>query len=189
MTKKFKLCLVFALIIQLLVPSYMLVNHYTNEKKAIESGKEYLFLLNDITFFTDIRGSVSECESFRIYINQANKFYGKKIAVTETDDGIAVLEEKNNNTDIWFYYKHYNKKQEIFADSFTFENNIAALDTIKEIEKHYSRKWSYSDIEDIIQLDTQTKNVYLSAKVYKGIFIPTAVYFGSQKIITIKTDI
>lgn len=189
MKKKIKLCLIFTLILQLLIPSYLLINHYTCEKKALESEKEYLFLLSDITFFTDRRGSITECESFHFFIDQAYNFYNSKIAVTETDNGIAVLEEKTTGTDIWFDYNHYKKKQDIYSDSFTFENDSAILDTIREIETEYSSKWSYSDFEEIIQPETQEKKAFISAKVYKGIFIPTAVYFGTQKILTIEPDI
>ncbi len=179
MNKKLKFIIALTLIFQLLIPAAILYNHYEARYFAINHGVDYKIKIDSV-YFSDYRASsdptdIVDCIDYYI---ADYRLYNKKIAVTVGKDGFAQLSEleKGSDSDSWFEEKYYRKKRYLRADDFKFEEGVD--------KRELNRK--------SVQLESGQLNenevFYLTAKVYKGLFIPTAIYFGEEKIVTIFVD-
>ena len=184
MTRKIKAFLSLTLIIQLLIPAYLLVGHYSVMDTALTSATEYRFRINSIKFdyYVDTDNSYNYvCEEISLRVEEIDSLHNKKIAVSLNENGIPVLEElKNKNqTDIWFDYDYYEQYCKLSADEFTFSPDRSPRSIITDIRSEYS--WFNRN-------DENKTYAYLTAKIYKGVFIPTAIYFNGIKVITITSE-
>lgn len=183
MKNKIKIFLILVLVIQLLVPSYLLVHHYSLINTAMEEKTEYLFVIDYMEFWSDSKNYTEEYVStlhFSIYDTAG--LYNERIAVSADENGIARLRalEDKKQTDIWFDYDYYEKSNSVGEGEFSFTERENAPDIVKELRQRYlwyNRK------------DENKEYVYLSAKIYKGIFIPTAIYYRGEKVIEINPPI
>lgn len=181
MTRKIKAFLALSLVIQLLIPAYLLIHHYSVTNTALESATEYRFRINSMHFdiFSDV--DVYECKEISFSVEEIVGFYNQKIAVSLNENGMPVLEELKDKkqTDTWFDYDYYDQKTNLYPEDFTFADGIDIQRTIRKIKSEYS--W-------FNRKDENKTYAYLTAKIYKGVFIPTAIYFNGVKIITINNE-
>ena len=177
MKNKLKIFLIFALVIQLFVPSYLLVHHYSLISTAMEQKTEYLFVISYLEFLSDDKKyTAEEVDSLHFAVFYTEGLYNERIAVSADENGIARLSELGDKkTDIWFDYDYYDKSQTVTADRFSFTEE-ASPDIVRELHQRYF--WYNRN-------DENKEYAYLSVKVYKGIFIPTAIYYKGEKIMTI----
>ncbi len=182
MNKKMKVLLALTLIIQLLIPSYLLYHHYTVMDTALNSAEEYRFRIDSLEFEIPTDPDADyECESVYFRVTDIEAFYNKKIAVTLSEDGFPQVDEvdNSNKSDCWFDYKHYKQSKNLYKEDFAFNADIAVRYTLNKLRKEYA--WYNKNDED-------RKYAYVSAKIYKGRFIPTAIYFEGIKVITINNN-
>ncbi len=179
MNKKFKIIIALTLIVQLLIPAAILYNHYTVRNFAINHSIDYKIKI-ELLYFSDYRASsdptdIRDCLDY--YINDY-RLYNKKVAVTIGEDGFAQLSEldKNSDSDCWFEEKYYREKRQLRADEFKLEEGVD--------KREINRKTSQLEMDKL----NENECFYLTAKVYKGLFIPTAIYFCDEKIATIFVD-
>lgn len=177
MKNKMKIFLIFALVIQLFVPSFLLTHHYSLIKTAMLEKTEYLFVISYLEFWSDDKKyTAEEVDSLHFSVYDTVGLYNERIAVSADENGIARLSELGDKkTDIWFDYDYYDKSQTIPADRFSFTEE-ASPDIVRELHQRYF--WYNRN-------DENKEYAYLSVKVYKGIFIPTAIYYKGEKIMTI----
>ena len=102
------------------------------------------------------------------------QFYHEDIAVTVGEDGYAhklPCENKKLNKH-WFTFNYYYNKSYVNNDSYVYEEGIDIAELHRKINKIYGK-----DIE-------KPDGFYVTAKVYKGIFIPIAIYIEDTKVIS-----
>ncbi len=176
MSKKLKILVILTLIIQLIIPSYLLYHHYSVTEAAINSGTEYKFRISYIEFDAADAQSKEECKSIHFFLDGLSGLYKSKIAVSADEYGFATMSElKNKNqTDYWFDYDYYNKNTDLSEGEFAFADGIYAREMMNRIRSEYS--WFNRN-------DSNRNYAYVYAKVYKGVFIPTAIYFEGLKVI------
>ena len=182
MNKKMKAALVLTLVVQLLIPVYLLSYHYTVTDTALNSSREYRFRITTLEF--DIPDDVNadfECDSIYFKVADIEKRSGEKIEVTSNEYGFAKVSERENGsqTDNWFDYKQYKQYRKLNKNDFTFNSDIAVRYTMNEMRKAYA--WYNKN-------DENREYAYVTAKVYKGRFIPTAIYFNGIKVLTINNS-
>lgn len=182
MTRKAKVLLILTLIIQLIIPAYLLSHHYSVTNTALESATEYRFRINSIDFgyYKDEYNNFV-CDEIRFYVEEIDGLRNKKIAVSLNENGLPVVEELEDKkqTDIWFDYDYYKQSRELSADDITFSPDSSATDIIRKISREYS--WFNRN-------DEYKTYAYVTAKIYKGVFIPTAIYFNGVEVITITNE-
>lgn len=179
MNKKIKALVALTLIIQLLIPSYLLIYHYTVLDAAFDSETEYRFRIYDMDFDAPpLINTTDDCLGLYFDIENAILYNSAPIAVSTDENGQAVLSvlESKWQTDNWFDYKIYEQNSYISKVDFTFEPDIDAVVLMNEIRSNFL--W-------LNRNNKYNPGVYVTAKVHKGIFIPTAVYYGEVKVITI----
>lgn len=182
MTRKAKVFLCFALIIQLLIPAYLLSRHYSVMNTALTSVTEYRFRINriDFEYYTDNDNNYV-CTGIDFHVEEIDGLYNRKIAVSLNENSMPVVDELKDEkqTDIWFDYDYYKQSRELSADEITFSPDRSVRSIISDIRKEYS--W-------FNRKDENKTYAYVTAKIYKGLFIPTAIYFNGIKVITITTE-
>ncbi len=168
--KKLIYLIVLTLIIQLAFPFGLLYTNSSNYNFALEHSIDYKFKLREAYLF-DYDGD--EKYSTEFAVDGVYSFYRKdKIAVTIGEDGfaeMALLEDKDKNT-CWFACDYYRKISDATED-YVFEPGI---------DERIFRDKVYETGED----DERECVAYMTAKVYKGVFIPTAIYVGDEKLLT-----
>lgn len=181
MNKATKILLSLTLVIQLLIPGYLLFHHYSLINTAMETEAQYRFRLSSLSFSYPAGKDTAEAvEAVFFEIENLFYLYDKKITVSVDDNGIALTKEADDTAGAcWFHYDYYIKNSEIYKNNFTFEPDVNVRDLINEVRKEYS--WFNRNDENRIY-------AYVTAKIHKGIFIPTAIYFGDTKIITITSE-
>ena len=182
MTRKAKVLLILTLIIQLIIPAYLLSHHYSVTNSALTSATEYRFRINSIDFdyYTDDDNNYV-CTGMDFHVEEIDGLRNKKIAVSLNENGLPVLEELKDKkqTDIWFDYDYYKQSRELSADDITFSPDRKMTEIIADIRSEYS--W-------FNRKDENKTYAYVTAKIYKGVFIPTAIYFNGIEVITITNE-
>lgn len=182
MTRKAKVLLILTLIIQLIIPAYLLSHHYSVTNSALTSATEYRFRINSIDFgYYKDEDNNFVCDEIRFYVEEIDGLRNKKIAVSLNENGLPVLEELKDKkqTDIWFDYDYYKQSRELSADDITFSPDRNMTEIIADIRSEYS--W-------FNRKDENKTYAYVTAKIYKGVFIPTAIYFNGIEVITITNE-
>ncbi|MBQ4348092.1 MAG: hypothetical protein IJC79_00555 [Clostridia bacterium] len=184
MNKKLKLLTALVLIVQLIVPAGFLYSHYTAIDYALKYSPEYKFKLLDIDFYGyDFMKDVSDItdEPISIEVGGARNYYNEKIAVTVGEDGFADLTGLGSQlqTRCWFDYSYYRKNSTFNRNEYSFEDGVDIKALVTEINKTHG--WASNFHENGCY-------AYVTAKVYKGVFIPTAIYVRGEKVITLNKD-
>ncbi len=170
MNKKLKIIVSVLLIIQLALPVYFLVCHCYTVSYAVRNAPEYKFDLEylHISDYDDDKNSLSFEISGLSY---------RTAAITTTINGFAVITSYNGKkkTDSWF-------SRNFYAANTFFPEDKYSLEPGADIQMLKQRFSEYKLIE---QPDGKfVSATYITAKVYKGVFIPTALYYEDQKILT-----
>lgn len=180
MNKKFKIMIALTLIIQLLIPVSMLCHHVTVKNITLNHSTEYKFKLLDMDFYgyNKENGEIMKDGSLYFEVGGVHNYYGEKIAVTVGEDGFVDLAEPENiiKTNCWFDYYYCNENSHFKYGEFSFEPDVDVEQLKKEINETYG--WASNFHENGCY-------AYVTAKVYMGMFIPTAIYVKGEKVITI----
>ena len=188
--KKFKLIVIIALIIQIILPAGILAYHYSIYNYALNNTPNFKFYLsyfdlysygeNDEIIYGD------EEKNDVLYFDIAYKYFNTNMEVVSDMNGFAVisaLQDKKLNKH-WFSSDNYNK-----IGSFSqADGEFTYVDT--EEAKKVMSQWKDTYFDHYGDDDIRFKGgntVYITAKVYKGVFIPTAVYRDNVKVIDIAT--
>lgn len=183
MNKKLKFIIALTLIFQLIIPVSMLY-HHTTVMRFAKNGPEYKFKLIDMDFweYDFITGKVdSYSDPIGIEVGGISYFYDKKFAVTVGEDGFADLTETENTygKSLWVHSDYCRKNCTFYEGEYSFEPGVDIRALMDEINKTHG--WASNMHENGCY-------AYVTAKVYKGVFIPTAIYVKGEKVITISVE-
>ena len=186
--KKLKLIIILVLVIQIILPAGILGYHYSVYNYALEHTPDFKFYLsyfdlysygeNDEIIYGD------EEKNDVLYFDIAYKYFNTNMEVVSDMNGFAVisaLQDKKLNKH-WFSSDNYNKIGSFSqADGeFTYVDTEEAKKVMSQWKDTYYDHYGNAEIE-VYQADS----LYITAKVYKGVFIPTAVYKDNVKVIEI----
>ncbi len=171
MNKKFKAFVALTIALQLLLPAAFLFYSRTMIDTTLEKGAEFKFRLNYIYMEEAVSSDSEKSYFLNIYIPIMS--YREKIRVCTDPDGFAVTYLASGEND-WFYRSFAHKSQRLSGDQLIFEDALSdsvlselLFDSVKNSDEEISQR------------------CYLTARVYKGFFIPTAIYLDNERIITI----
>lgn len=193
MNKKLRLFVIIALVIQILLPAGLLGYHYHIYNYALNNTPDFKFYLSyfDLYSYGDGKEIIySDSENEILYFDIANRYYREDVEIVSDVNGFAVWTEVKNKrlNKHWFSYKNYNKMGSFNKNEgeFTYVDTEEAKKVMSEwkdryIDEYYDEN-GYYDI-----LYKGENSLYITAKVYKGMFIPTAVYKDNVKVIEIAT--
>ncbi len=184
MNKKLKIFLALTLVIQLLVPSSLLIYQYSllNTVKNLET--EYTFEISSLSFddyyvYEDSFSEISEGPLSFLLAEDWRVSADKVTPVLSPQNNVLMLEKlkDGDKTDVWFYNRYYYRNRSIEPEFFSFVNEEDKGELKRDLRNEYSHfKGDEKDFE----------HAYLTAKIYKGVFLPTAIYFRGEKIISIE---
>ena len=183
MNKKLKIFLALTLVIQLLVPSSLLIYHNSLYAAARSSETEYTIELSYLSFddsyvYEDSFSEIAEGNmSFEI-VSAMITASGKLTPVLSPKNNVLYFQKlkDGNNTDVWLYARNYYNSCSIDTEHFSFVNEENKGGLKRDLRNEYSH----------FKGDEETfEHAYLTAKIYKGLFLPTAIYFKGEKIIDI----
>lgn len=187
--KKLKLIIILVLIIQIILPAGILGYHYSVYNYALEHTPDFKFYLSYFDLYSrddnnGITHNFSESENDVFHFDIAYRYYNTNMEVVSDMNGFAVvsaLQDKKLNKH-WFSFSNYNKMGAFSqADGeFTYVDTEEAKKIMSEWKQRYYDHYGNAEIE-VYQADS----LYITAKVYKGVFIPTAVYKDNVKVIEI----
>lgn len=188
--KKLKLIIILVLVIQIILPAGMLDYHYSIYNYALNNTPDFKFYLSYFDLYS--RGENDEIiyddeeKNDVLYFDIAYRYYDTNMEVVSDMNGFAVVSALQNKklNKHWFSFDNYNK-----IGSFSqAEGEFTYVDT-EEAKKVMSQwKDTYFDHYGDDEIKFKGGNaVYITAKVYKGMFIPTAVYRDDVKVIDIAT--
>ncbi len=174
---KFRKFIIAVLILQLLMPAGLLYYHYSLHARAMKESPDFKIMVS----YMNIWDYVNDGESLHFELDNIYLYYGEDIAVTVGADGVATLSRAGNKrlNKHWFSFDYYRKLGSYHAK----EGEFTYVDTpeAKEIIDRWRNNPHNSEGEI---LDYQGGNsMYITAKIYKGLIIPTAVYNLDVKII------
>ena len=175
--KKLKVFIIAVLILQILAPAGLLTHHYTLHDTAKKESPEFKFRLDGLSIY-DIYDSGEGDEKIVFDVRDLFEFYHQDIAVTVGDDGYAHMElaEDKSMNKHWFTFEYcYNRSYES-SDNYKYEDGIDIAELHQKVNKIYGL-----DVE-------KPEGFYITAKVYKGIFIPISIYIENEKVITFLND-
>ena len=177
MNKRLKIFISLVLALQLLIPSFLLLYNKEIVDNTKSLSTEYSFRLEHL--YLDRRLTTEE-EDYNLHFSLYGYnllLYGiDEISVTENPDGFAFLSKRKNTDtgDSWFSYKSLSNTMMQHEDSFTPVEGL----TYRELFLTLNQLKNEEDY-------TLPDRAYVTAKVYKGMFIPTAIYLDGEKILTI----
>ncbi len=176
--KKLKIFIIAVLIVQILLPACLLINEYSKRSEAFRYSPDFKFRLYYLDIW-DLPDEEGEVLSFSIATKDLRTYYGDDIEVTADEKGFAKLSLAENKrlNKFWFSYKQYQNVGSYKASKgeFSYIDTIEAQEIINNWPgKYMSRRTIESRGQD---------SFYITVKVYKGLFIPTAIYIDDVKVI------
>lgn len=178
MNKKLRLFVIISLVIQILLPLYLLYTHYSDHNYAMAESPTFKFRLESIDVY-EIYDSGEGSERLDFHVLDLFQYYQDDIAVTVGADGYAQLSEVENKrlNKHWFTFKYCYSISQRNNGNYIYEAGVDIAALHRKINRIY--RW---DIE-------KPEGFYVTAKVYKGVFIPIAIYIEDQKVITFTQEI
>ena len=169
--KKLKLIIALTLILQLILPLYLLTYHYSAYDEALKTA-DFKFPLEYLDIY-NIHDTGDSVQQLGFSIRDIYEYYGEDIEVTVGDDGFAQMTSSKNKSlnKHWFTFKYYYSSNYYTSEEYEYAPGVNKTDIIYRINA--------LRMEDVPNLD----GFYITAKAYKGIFIPTAIYYEGEKII------
>lgn len=177
MNKKFKLIIAAILILQVILPAGMLYYHYSAHEDALTESPEFKFHLEYLDIY-EIHDDGEGSERLSFEIKDVYDYYHSEMAVRVGNDGFAYLTDADNKVlnKHWFTFKYYYNNSYHTSDDYEYAEGIDPADVIYRVNALYGK-----DVE-------KPEGFYMTAKVYKGIFIPTAVYLEGKKVVVFKNE-
>ena len=175
--KKLKIIIIASLILQLLLPLYLLTYHYSAYDEAMNETDDFRFRLEYLDIY-DMYDTGEGVQHLDFKIKDIYEFYGDDIEVTVGTDGFAemALSKDKNLNKHWFTYKYYYSSNFYSSEEYEYAEGVDVTKLIYTVNALHS--------EDVENPD----GFYMTAKVYKGIFIPTAIYWENEQVISFKTE-
>ena len=170
--KKIKLIIVLTIIIQLLLPSYLLYHHYNLHTEARKNSPEFKLLLESLDIY-EVNDTDEGEENLYFSVKDVYNYYSGDVAVAVGSDGFARLSVAENKSlnNYWFTHKYYSRKTYMDSSGYEYAEGVDRLDLIYRVNDMH--------IEDI----ENPEGFYITAKVYKGVFLPMAIYLDNVKVI------
>ncbi len=191
MNKKLRLFVIIALVIQIILPAGLLGYHYHIYNYALNNTPDFKFYLSYFDLYSrdgdnGITYNFSESGKDVFHFSIAHRYHNTNMEVVADMNGFVVLSALQNKrlNKHWFSYKNYNKMGAFSqaAGDFTYVETEEAKKIMREWKDRYFDHYGDDDI-----MYNGGNTVYITAKVYKGMFIPTAVYKDNVKVIEIAT--
>lgn len=178
MNKKLRIFVIVTLIIQLLLPLCLMCSHYSDYNYAMTESPEFKFRLEYINVY-DIYNSGEGDERLDFDVLDLFRFYQEDIAVTVGSDGFVIMSHPENKrlNKHWFTFKYCYSTSQLNSGNYIYEAGVDIAELHRKINRTYSK-----DVE-------KPEGFYITAKVYKGVFIPIAIYIEDQKVITFVQEI
>ncbi len=170
--KKLKIIIIATLVLQLILPLYLLTYHYSAYDEAVSQTTEFRFPLEYLDIY-NIHDTGDSVQQLGFSIKDIYDYYNEDIEVTVGDDGFAqmTLSKNKNLNKNWFTFKYYYSSNYYTSEEYEYAEGVDKTNFINHISSIYR--------EDVLNFDS----FYLTAKVHKGLFIPTALYFEGEKVI------
>ena len=170
--KKLKIIIIASLILQLLLPLYLLSYHYSAYDEAVSQTEEFKFRLGYLDIY-NIYDTGDAVQHLSFEIKDIYDFYENDIEVTVGDDGFAemALSKDKNRNKHWFTFKYYYSSDFYTSEEYEYAEGVDVtrlIYTVNALDNY--------DVEN-------PDGFYVTAKVYKGLFIPTAIYYDGIKVI------
>ncbi len=171
--KKLKIIIAVTLIFQLLLPLYLLTYHYSAYDEAVKEITDFKFRLEYLDIY-DMYDTGEDVQHLNFEIQGIYDYYMQDIEVAEGADGFAQMSaSKNKNLNKnWFTFKYYYNSNHFSSEEYKYAEGVDQTKLIYKVNALHS--------EDV----KNPEGFYMTAKVYKGIFIPTAIYFDGVKVIS-----
>ena len=191
MNKKLRLFVIIALVIQIILPAGLLGYHYHIYNYALNNTPDFKFYLSYFDLYSrdgdnGITYNFSESGKDVFHFSIAHRYRNTNMEVVADMNGFVVLSALQNKrlNKHWFSYKNYNKIGAFSqaAGDFTYVDTEEARKVMTEWKERYFDHFDFAEIEVY-----KSDSLYITAKVYKGMFIPTAVYKDNVKVIEIAT--
>ena len=179
-SKKLKFIMIATLILQLLLPSYLLYYHYNLHAEAMANSPEFKFRLEYLDMYeVHDSGEGEDRLHYTIKDIYNHNYYREDVAVIEGSDGfvrMSLAENKRLNK-YWFTYKYYSQKSYLDSSQYEYAEGFDRIDLIYHVNAMRIEGVEYPE------------GFYLTAKVYKGIFIPVAIYLEGKKVVVFKNEV
>ena len=178
MNKKFKIIIAAILILQIILPAGMLGYHYSAHKDALTKSPEFKLYLDYLDIY-EIHDDGNGSEKLSFEVQDVYTYYQSEMAVKVGEDGFAYLTDAENKifNKHWFTFKYYSNNSYHTSNDYEYVEGINPADIIYRVNALYSK-----DVP-------KPEGFYMTAKVYKGIFIPTAIYLDGNKVIVFKNEL
>lgn len=176
--KKLKIFIIAVLIVQILLPAGLLTKEYSKRSEAFLYSPDFKFRLYYLDIW-DLPDGEGEELTFTLSSKDIRTYYGEDIAAEADEKGYAKLSLAENKrlNKFWFSYKQYQNVGSYKASKgeFNYVDTPEAQEIINSWSGKYLRNYT---IEGRGQ-----DSLYITVKVYKGLFIPTAIYIDNVKVI------
>lgn len=170
--KKLRIIVAAALILQLVLPLYLLSYHYSAYDEAINETADFKLQLEYLDIY-DMHDTGEAVQHLSFEIKDIYDYYMEDISVTVGEDGFAKMSpSKNKNINKhWFTFKYYYSSNFYTSQEYEYAEGVDVTKLIYTVNA--------LRLDDV---DTP-EGFYVTAKIYKGLFIPTAIYMDNEKVI------
>ena len=175
--KKLKIIIALTLILQLILPLYLLSYHYSAYDEAINETADFKLPLEYLDIY-NMHDTGEAVQHLSFEIKDIYDHYMEDIEVTVGEDGFAGMSpSKNKNLNKnWFTFKYYYNSNYCTSEEYEY---VEGVDVTKLIYTVNALR-----VEDV----GTPEGFYITAKIYKGLFIPTAIYMDNEKVIEFVLD-
>lgn len=175
--KKLKIIIVATLILQLILPLYLLTYHYSAYDEALNETEEFSFRLEYLDIY-NIYDTGEGVQNLSFEIKNIYDYYGEDIEVTVGDDGFAQMSSAKNKAvnKHWFTFKYYYQSNHSTSEEYEYTPGTDVTGLIYKVNALYEENVKNPD------------GFYMTAKVHKGIFIPVAIYFDGARVIEFRPE-
>lgn len=188
--KKLRLFIIAVIVLQLLVPAGLLWYHNSLHRRAMAESPDFKLRV-DYMYIWDYENNSGET----LYFDLQNLSYGNRHedkTVIAGADGVATITTAENKrlNKYWFSLDNYYKIGSIDKSEFSYVDTPEAREVLLRWCDSPYIKEGYVNNDGNLSYDDfgygYSESLYITAKVYKGLIIPTAVYCGDVRIIDIK---
>ena len=171
--KKLKIIITATLVLQLILPLYLLAYHYSAYDEAVNQTEDFSFRLEYLDIY-DIYDTGEGVQNLNFEIKDIYDYYGEDIEVTVGEDGFAEMSGAKNKAlnKHWFTFKYYYESNDFTSEEYEYTEGTDVTRLIYDVNSLHAENVK------------NPEGFYMTAKVYKGIFIPTAIYFDGEMVIS-----
>lgn len=188
--KKLRLFIIAVLVLQLLVPAGLLWYHNSLHRHAMAESPDFKIRV-DYLHIWDYQNNSAETLYFELQdLSYRNRHEDKTVTVGANGVATITTAENKRLNKYWFSLDNYRKIGGLDESEFSFVDTTEAREVLlRWCDSPYIKKGYINDGGNLSYDDfgyAYSDALYITAKVYKGLIIPTAVYCGDVRIIDIK---